>query len=161
MIINITLFVLIVFYLLFAIYDQFLIDKRYGKTVIRVPLLRKLQLEGIVMLVLIWLAVYQALPQGLEKRTIYLLVMLSILLLYHFFIRYPVFLLKESGFYLNNFYIPYQRLDTINISENGFLQLVLKNGKAMPVYIRDVDDVAKVLDFFVKTGRITQSIGGK
>lgn len=161
MIINITLLGLILLYLLFAIYDQFIMDKRYGKTELKVRLLRKLKMESIVMLLLIWIAVYQALPQGLETVTIYLLVMLSILLIYHAFIRYPVFLLKQDGFFLNNLYIPYQHIQTINISENGFLQIVLKNNKQLPVYIDDVDDVAKVLQFLVKIGRITQPIGGK
>lgn len=161
MIINITLLGLILLYLLFAIYDQFIMDKRYGKTELKVRLLRKLKIESIVMLFLIWIAVYQALPQGLETVTIYLLVMLSILLLYHAFIRYPVFLLKQEGFFLNNLYILYQHIQTINISENGFLQIVLKNNKQLPVYIDDVDDVAKVLQFLVKIGRITQPIGGK
>lgn len=161
MIINITLLGLILLYLLFAIYDQFIMDKRYGKTELKVRLLRKLKIESIVMLFLIWIAVYQALPQGLETVTIYLLVMLSILLIYHAFIRYPVFLLKQEGFFLNNLYIPYQHIQTINISENGFLQIVLKNNKQLPVYIDDVDDVAKVLQFLVKIGRITQPIGGK
>ncbi|MDA3979354.1 MULTISPECIES: YobD family protein [Gallibacterium] len=161
MIINITLLGLILLYLLFAIYDQFIMDKRYGKTELKVRLLRKLKIESIVMLLLIWIAVYQALPQGLETVTIYLLVMLSILLIYHAFIRYPVFLLKQEGFFLNNLYIPYQHIQTINISENGFLQIVLKNNKQLPVYIDDVDDVAKVLQFLVKIGRITQPIGGK
>lgn len=161
MIINITLLGLILLYLLFAIYDQFIMDKRYGKTELKVRLLRKLKIESIVMLLLIWIAVYQALPQGLETVTIYLLVMLSILLIYHAFIRYPVFLLKQEGFFLNNLYIPYQHIQTINISENGFLQIVLKNNKQLPVYIDDVDDVAKVLHFLVKIGRITQPIGGK
>ncbi|OBX04585.1 hypothetical protein QV06_06045 [Gallibacterium genomosp. 3] len=161
MIINITLLGLILLYLLFAIYDQFIMDKRYGKIELKVRLLRKLKIESIVMLLLIWIAVYQALPQGLETVTIYLLVMLSILLIYHAFIRYPVFLLKQEGFFLNNLYIPYQHIQTINISENGFLQIVLKNNKQLPVYIYDVDDVAKVLQFLVKIGRITQPIGGK
>ncbi|MFC0323505.1 YobD family protein [Gallibacterium melopsittaci] len=161
MIINITLLALIVLYFLYAIYDQFLMDKRYGKTELKIRLLRKLRIESVVMLVLIWIAVYQALPQGLESGTLYLLVMLSILLVYHAFIRYPVFLLKKEGCFLNNLYIPYQHINTINISENGFLQLVLKNGKALPVYICDVDDVPKVLQFFVSIGRITQPIGGK
>lgn len=159
--INFILLILILLYLLYAIYDQFFMYRLHGKTLLRVPLFRKLKIEGIVMLVLIGIAIYQALPQGIGTYTIYLLVMFAILLIYHFFIRYPVFLLKQDGFYLNNFYIPYQHLDTINISENGFLQLVLKNGKALPVYIRDVDDVPKVLAFFVETGRITQPIQGK
>ncbi|MFC0309081.1 YobD family protein [Gallibacterium trehalosifermentans] len=161
MIINITLLVLIVLYFLYAIYDQFLMDKRYGKTELKIRLLHKHKIDSLVMLFLIWIAVYQALPQGVESGTLYLLVMLSILLIYHAFIRYPIFLLKKDGFFLNNLYIPYQYINTINISENGFLQLVLKNGKTLPVYIRDVDDVAKVLQFFAVTGRITQPIGGK
>lgn len=161
MLINAILFTLIILYFLFAIYDQFLMEKRYGKTALKIRLLRKQKIEGVVMLGLIWLAVYQAVPQGLEQMTIYLLVMVSILLIYHFFVRYPVFLLKQDGFFLNNIYIPYQHINAINISENGFLQIVLKNDKALPVYIENVDDIAAVLQFLAQSGRITQPIGGK
>ena len=161
MLINAILFTLIILYFLFAIYDQFLMAKCYGKTALKIRLLRRQKIEGLVMLGLIWLAVYQAVPRGLEQMTIYLLVMVSILLIYHFFVRYPLFLLKQDGFFLNNIYIPYQHINAINISENGFLQIVLKNHKALPVYIEDVDDIATVLQFLVQSGRITQPIGGK
>lgn len=99
MLINAILFTLIILYFLFAIYDQFLMEKRYGKTALKIRLLRKQKIEGVVMLGLIWLAVYQAVPQGLEQMTIYLLVMVSILLIYHFFVRYPLFYSNKTAFF--------------------------------------------------------------
>ncbi|MCW9717768.1 MULTISPECIES: YobD family protein [unclassified Avibacterium] len=155
--INTALLVFIILYFLYAFYDQFLMEKRFGETVLNVRLRRKSKIEGIIMLALVGIAIYQALPQGIEPYTMFLLVMFGILMIYHFFIRYPVFILKKEGFFLNNLYLQYAYINTINIGENGFLQLVLKNGKAVSLAAQNPKDVEKILQYLTDSGRISQA----
>lgn len=154
--INTALLIFIILYFIYAFYDQFLMEKRFGDTILKVRLRRKSKIEGFIMLALVSVAIYQALPQGIEAYTMFLLVMFGILMIYHFFIRFPVFLLKENGFFLNNLYLQYAYIHTINLGENGFLQLVLKNGKAVPLYVQNPDDVEKILQYLTDSGRIAQ-----
>ncbi|MFZ7332091.1 YobD family protein [Avibacterium avium] len=154
--INTSLLVFIILYFLYAFYDQFLMEKRFGETILKVRLRRKSKIEGIIMLALVGVAIYQALPQGIEPYTMFLLVMFGILMIYHFFIRYPVFILKKDGFFLNNLYLQYAYINTINIGENGFLQLVLKNSKAVPLVAENPKDVEKILQYLTDSGRISQ-----
>lgn len=154
--INTALLVFIILYFIYAFYDQFLMEKRFGETLLKVRLRRKSKIEGIIMIALVGVTIYQALPQGIEPYTLSLLAIFGLLMLYHFFIRYPVFILKKEGFFLNNFYLQYIYINTINIGENGFLQLVLKNGKAIPAIAQNPDDVEKILKYLTDAGRINQ-----
>lgn len=158
---NTALLIFIILYFVYAFYDQFLMEKRFGETLLKVRLRRKSKIEGIIMLALMGVTIHQTLPQGIAPYTISLLAMFSILMFYHFFVRYPVFILKKEGFFLNNFYLKYLYINTINIGEKGFLQLVLKNGKAVPVIVQDPNDVEKILKYLTDTGYVTQESKGK
>lgn len=148
------LFLIILLFFVYAFYDQFLMEKLKGKTYLKVRLYRRNKLEGTVLIGLLGIALYQSYPDGLTSFYLFLLATFGILVIYQFFIRYPVLILKPKGFFFANLYVAYDRINAINISENGFLQFVLKNGRTLPIYIQEVDDVAKVLQFFVEIGRI-------
>lgn len=152
------LLAVIILFFAIAFYDQFLIDKLKGKTRLKVRLLRRNKIEGAIFIVLLIIAVAQANWHTIEPFTLFLLSTFAILIIYHFFIRYPTLSLKDKGFFFANMFITYDKINTINVTEDGFLQFVLKNGKALPIYIENVDDVAKVLQSLVELGLID---GGK
>lgn len=70
------------------------------------------------------------------------------------FLRTPVLLLKDNGLFFANLYIPYTRISAINLSEDGVLVIDLNNGKRLLVYVIDLDDLPKILQFFIDSGRI-------
>ncbi|AWX14335.1 hypothetical protein CEP49_07170 [Mergibacter septicus] len=148
------LFLIILFFFGYAFYDQFLMEKLKGKTCLKVRLYQRNKLEGTVLIALLGVAVYQSYPDELMPFYLFLLASFGVLVIYQFFIRCPVLILKPKGFFFANLYVSYDRINAINISENGFLQFVLKNGRALPIYIQAVDDIVKVLNFFVEIGRI-------
>lgn len=148
------LLIITLLFFLYAFYDQFIMERLKGQTYLKVRLFRRNKIEGIVIIGLIFIGLYQSSPDEFNKFTIFLLATFIILVIYQFFIRCPVLLLKPKGFFFANLYASYDKINTINISENGFLQFVLNNGRTLPIYIQDIDDVEKVLQFFVEIGRI-------
>ena len=135
---------------LYGFYDQFIMDCWKGKTHLKVRLKNRGRLDTVIFIVLIGVLVYQS---GINPITLYLLIMLGILCGYMAFLRTPVLLLKDNGLFFANLYIPYTRISAINLSEDGVLVIDLNNGKRLLVYVIDLDDLPKILQFFIDSGR--------
>ncbi|WP_301099104.1 DUF986 family protein [Otariodibacter sp.] len=145
---NIILFLAIILFIVYAIYDQVLMNKLKGKTLLSIRLQHQSKIDAIILVGLIVLTITQSLQSHIEPITIYLLAICIILAIYSTFIRYPRLLLKEKGFFFANIYIDYKKIKQLNLAEKQILIVDLTNGRRLLVKIEHKDDIEKIVNFF-------------
>lgn len=144
---NILLFLGILLFLLYSVYDQFGMDALKGKTLLKVKLVKQSKTDSLILIALIVLIIYQSLG-GISSLTLYLLVSFILLIIYGAFIRSPVLVLKEKGFFFGNLYFEYTAIHQINLAEENILVIDLKRGKRLLVRIVEQQDRERVVQFF-------------
>lgn len=144
---NILLFLGILLFLLYSVYDQFGMDTLKGKTLLKVKLVKQSKTDSLILIALIVLIIYQSLG-GISSLTLYLLVSFILLIIYGAFIRSPVLVLKEKGFFFGNLYFEYTAIHQINLAEENILVIDLKRGKRLLVRIVEQQDRERVVQFF-------------
>lgn len=147
---NTILFLGILCFFIYAFYDQFLMDKLKGKSHLKVRLKKQAKLDSLIFIVLIILPIQQAYSQKdpIAPMTLFLIATAIILSVYGAFIRSPVLLLKEKGFFFGNIYIDYDNIQQINLADKQILVIDLKNGKRLLVHLINAEDIEKVVTFF-------------
>ncbi|HBO37159.1 MAG TPA: hypothetical protein DD638_00650 [Pasteurellaceae bacterium] len=140
----------ILIFFLYALYDQFGMDLLKGKTKLKVRLKKQAKSDAIIFIVLICLIIYQAQSQihTLSTFTLFLLATAIILTIYGAFIRAPVLLLKQEGFFYGNIYLGYDRIHQVNLAEGNIIVIDLKSGKRLLVFLITKEDADKVVAFF-------------
>lgn len=144
---NILLFLGILLFLLYGVYDQFGMDALKGKTLLKVKLVKQSKTDSLILIALIVLIIYQSLG-GISSLTLYLLVSFILLIIYGAFIRSPVLVLKEKGFFFGNLYFEYTAIHQINLAEENILVIDLTRGKRLLVRIVEQQDRERVVQFF-------------
>lgn len=137
----------IVVVLAYAIYLEWILPRRNGKTLLRVNLLRKGRADSLIFIVLLGIVIYQHYTGRGAPLTLYLLTFLLISVCYISFIRRPVLLFKPEGFYYGNLFIAYTRIRRLHLSEEGVLFIHLEQRK-LPIhvqYIGDLDNIKNIL----------------
>lgn len=147
MIINVLLCLGIFCFLLYAFYDQFFMDCWKGKTLLKVHLKKQGQKDALIFSLLIGIIIYQTYT-NLSSATLYLLTALILLSVYAAFIRAPMLLLKEKGFFFGNIYFQYADIHQVNLAENNILVIDMKNGKRLLVHLLTDQDCEQVIQFF-------------
>ncbi|ARU65213.1 hypothetical protein BTV20_07105 [Histophilus somni] len=145
--VNAFLIVGICCFFLYAFYDQFLMDYLKGTTKLKVRLKKRAKIDALIFIVLVTIILYQSSGQ-INTTTLYLLAMTILLSLYIAFIRFPVLLLKEQGFFFENIYIDYAKIRQINLLENNTLIIELKNKKHLMISPENLQDIEKIVHFF-------------
>lgn len=135
-------------FLIYAIYDQVIMDKIKGRTLLSVRLQRQAGTDSIILIGLILLTIYQGVMQQIEALTLFLLSTCIILNIYSSFIRFPKLLLKPHGFFFGNIYFQYKQIYQINLAENHILVIDMKKGKRLLVRFVDQSDIDSVVQFF-------------
>lgn len=156
MMIDSILLLIIVSCLLYAFYDQFLINRLNGETRLAVPL-KQQGLDGWILLGLIILTAIQGITDGIESLTLFLLAGCILLALYAALLRQPYWLFKAKGFYLSGLFIDYHKIKAINQAEfKGSLVFVidLNNGKRLFARLKMQNDNEKVIRFLAELGEI-------
>ncbi|MFM2484908.1 DUF986 family protein [Celerinatantimonas yamalensis] len=131
----------------YAIYDEFIMPRRHGKTILHIPLLRKTRLDSLIFVALIAILLYRNMTNGGRPFTTYLLVMVALLSVYLAYIRQPKLLFKPSGFFFANAFIDYQRIKSMNLTEDGVLVFGLDSGN-LPIELHRIDDLGKITELF-------------
>ncbi|MBS0969957.1 MULTISPECIES: DUF986 family protein [Yersiniaceae] len=137
----------IVVVLAYAIYLEWILPRRNGKTLLRVNLLRKGRADSLIFIALLGIVIYQHYTGRGAPLTLYLLTFLLISVCYISFIRRPVLLFKPEGFYYGNLFIAYTRIRRLHLSEEGVLFIHLEQRK-LPIhvqYIGDLDNIKNIL----------------
>lgn len=147
---DIALIIFVVLFLLYAIYDEFIMNILKGQTYLRVNLKRRNKLDCLIFVVLVGILIYNNTMSLGGSLTNYLLIALAVIAIYSSFIRWPKLLFKQDGFFYANIFISYQRIKQMNLTEDGILVIDLHNHRRLLVYVADLDDLPKILNIFIK-----------
>ncbi|EEB46014.1 Predicted membrane protein [Providencia alcalifaciens] len=140
--------IIILIMLVYAIYDEFIQGILKGKTLLKVNLKRKHRVDAIIFIVLICIVIYTNIARHGNLLTTYLLMITIFMAIYLAFIRRPKVFFKQTGFYFANTFILYERIKTMNLSEDGILMIGLEQ-KKIHVQVNHLDDLQKIYDFFI------------
>jgi len=148
---TLTDFVLIVFIALllaWAIYDEFIIDKRHGETLLCVTLLRRNRIDGSIFVVLVAILIYNNVSTQGTPVTTWLLCALMLLAVYISWIRKPKLFLKSEGLFFANVWISYDRIQAMNLSEDGVLVIQLEHRRLL-IRVKNIDDLEKIYKIMI------------
>ena len=147
---DIVLVIFVVLFLLYAIYDEFIMNRLKGQTYLRVNLTRRNKLDCLIFVGLVGILIYNNTISLGGSLTNYLLIALAVIAIYSSFIRWPKLLFKQDGFFYANIFISYQRIKQMNLTEDGILVIDLHNHRRLLVYVADLDDLPRILNVFIK-----------
>ncbi|EIV2084833.1 DUF986 family protein [Klebsiella aerogenes] len=145
---ELVLILFIVALVAFAIYDQFIMPRRNGPTLLSIPLLRRGRVDGMIFVGLTAILIYNNIANHGEIITTWLLSALALMGLYLFWIRTPRILFKKSGFFFANVWIEYPRIKAMNLSEDGVLVMQLEQRRLL-IRVRNIDDLEKIYKLLV------------
>lgn len=147
---DIVLVVFIVALLAYAIYDEFIMPRLHGATLLTVPLLRRGRIDAFIFAGLLVILIYNNVMNQGELLTTWLLCTLALMAMYLFWIRAPKLIFKSHGFFFANVWIVYNRIKEMNLSEDGVLVMQLEQRRLL-IRVKDIDDLEKVYKIMLKT----------
>lgn len=146
---DIGLIIIIVLALLFALYDEFIVDKFIkGNTGLKIGLRRLNRLDGLIFIGLVVILIYQNIINNGTVVTTTLLLVLIALSVYLAYIRRPKMIFKSDGFFYGNFFINYNLIKNMNLSEDGFLVIDLEKRRLL-IKVERLDDLETIYNFFL------------
>ncbi len=140
---------LIVLMLAFAVYDEFVVNLLKGKTYLQIQLKRKHKIDALIFIILILIVVYNNVTTYGSRLTTYLLLFTTLVTIYISYIRSPKLLFKNNGFFYANTFISYNRIKTMNLSEDGILVIGLEN-KKLYISVSQIDDLERIYKFLIE-----------
>ena len=123
--------------LAFAIYDQFIMPRRNGPTLLAIPLLRRGRIDSVIFVGLIVILIYNNVTNHGALITTWLLSALALMGFYIFWI-------------FANVWIEYSRIKAMNLSEDGVLVMQLEQRRLL-IRVRNIDDLEKIYKLLVST----------
>ena len=147
---DIVLVLFIVALLAYAFYDEFIMPRRNGETLLAVPLLRRGRVDAFIFAGLLAILIYNNVMSQGALLTTWLLCVLALMAFYLFWIRAPKIIFKKHGFFFANIWIEYNRIKEMNLSEDGVLVMQLEQRRLL-VRVKNIDDLEKIYKIMVKT----------
>lgn len=147
---NIVLVLFIVALLAYAIYDEFIMPRRNGETLLTLPLLRRGRIDAFIFAGLVVILIYNNVTSHGAILTTWLLCALALMAIYLFWIRSPKLIFKKQGFFFANVWIEYNRIKEMNLSEDGVLVMQLEQRRLL-IRVKNIDDLEKIYTLLVKT----------
>jgi uncharacterized membrane protein YobD (UPF0266 family) len=147
---DIVLVVFIVALLAYAIYDELIMPRRNGKTLLTIPLLRRGRVDAVIFAGLLMILIYNNVMSQGALLTTWLLCALALMAFYLFWMRVPKIIFKASGFFFANVWIEYNRIKEMNLSEDGVLVMQLEQRRLL-VRVKNIDDLERIYKLLVKT----------
>lgn len=142
------LLVFIVLLLGWAIYEEFVLVKRRGKTRLTIPLLRRNRIDGTIFVGLVVILIYNNITTHGTAITTWLLFALALVAIYLFWIRQPKLLFKNEGFFFSGVWIQYSRIKEMNLSEDGVLVMQLEQRRLL-IQVKNIDDLERIYKLLV------------
>jgi len=136
--------------LAYAIYDEFIMPRRHGVTLLTAPLLRRSRADSVIFTGLLAIVIYNNVTHHGAILTTWLLSMLALVVIYLFWIRAPKIIFKENGFFFANIWIEYGRIKAMQLSEDGVLVVQLEQRRLL-IRVRNIDDLERIYKIMVKT----------
>jgi len=147
---DIVLVLFIVALLAYAFYDEFIMPRRNGETLLAVPLLRRGRIDAFIFAGLLAILIYNNVMSQGALLTTWLLCVLALMAFYLFWIRAPKIIFKKHGFFFANIWTEYNRIKEMNLSEDGVLVMQLEQRRLL-VRVKNIDDLEKIYKIMVKT----------
>lgn len=147
---DIVLVLFIVALMAYAIYDEFIMPRRNGETLLSLPLLRRGRIDGFIFAGLIVILIYNNVTSNGALLTTWLLCALALMTIYLFWIRSPKIIFKKHGFFFANVWIEYNRIKEMNLSEDGVLVMQLEQRRLL-IRVKNIDDLEKISRLLLKT----------
>jgi len=147
---DIVLVLFIVALLAYAIYDEFIMPRRHGETLLALPLLRRGRIDAFIFAGLVVILIYNNVTSHGAILTTWLLCALALMAIYLFWIRSPKLIFKKHGFFFANIWIEYNRIKEMNLSEDGVLVMQLEQRRLL-IRVKNIDDLEKIYKLLVKT----------
>lgn len=145
---DVVLLVFIVLLLGWAIYDEFIMNKLKGKTLLKITLLRRNRIDSSIFVGLVVILIYNNVTTNGTALTTWLLSALALLAIYISWIRQPKLLFKSEGFFFANVWILYSRIKEMNLSEDGVLVMQLEQRRLL-IRVKDIDDLERIYKLMV------------
>ncbi|MEM6050184.1 DUF986 family protein [Erwinia sp. P7711] len=139
----------IVLFMAYAIFDELIMTRLKGPTLLKVFLQRRNKLDSLIFVGLVAILIYQNVINQGPRVTTTLLMVLASLSVYLFWIRLPKLLFKPQGFWYANVFIDYSRIKTMNLSEDGILVIELESRRLL-IHVRKLDDLETIYQFMVQ-----------
>ena len=136
--------------LAYAIYDEFIMPRRHGETLLSLPLLRRGRVDAFIFAGLIAILIYNNVTGHGAILTTWLLCALALMAVYLFWIRTPKIIFKSRGFFFANVWIEYNRIKEMNLSEDGVLVMQLEQRRLL-IRVKNIDDLEKIYNLLLKT----------
>ncbi|WP_336220823.1 DUF986 family protein [Citrobacter amalonaticus] len=136
--------------LVYAIYDQFIMPRRHGPTLLTIPLLRRGRVDSVIFIGLIAILIYNNITSHGAMITTWLLCALALMGFYIFWIRMPKIIFKQHGFFFANVWIEYNRIKEMNLSEDGVLVMQLEQRRLL-IRVRNIDDLEKIYKLLISS----------
>jgi uncharacterized membrane protein YobD (UPF0266 family) len=147
---DIVLVLFIVTLLAYAVYDEFIMPRRHGETLLSLPLLRRGRVDAFIFAGLILILIYNNATSHGALLTTWLLCALALMAIYLFWIRTPKLIFKRRGFFFANVWIVYNRIKEMNLSEDGVLVMQLEKRRLL-IRVKNIDDLEKIYKIMVNT----------
>ncbi len=146
---DIVLVVFIVALLAFAIYDELIMPRRNGTTLLTIPLLRRGRVDAVIFAGLLLILIYNNVMSQGALLTTWLLCALALMAIYLFWLRVPKIIFKNTGFFFANVWIEYNRIKEMNLSEDGVLVMQLEQRRLL-IRVKNIDDLESIYKLLIK-----------
>ncbi|WNN47038.1 DUF986 family protein [Siccibacter colletis] len=132
-----------------AIYDEAVLERRRGKTLLAIALLRRGRADSLIFTGLIAILIYNNIAAQGAVHTTWLLGALALIAIYLFWLRTPKIRFKAQGFFFAGNWTEYNHIKAMNLSEDGVLVMELARRRLL-IRVRNIDDLEKIYNFMIK-----------
>ncbi|MDL4912304.1 MAG: DUF986 family protein [Enterobacterales bacterium endosymbiont of Blomia tropicalis] len=133
----------------FAIYDEAILPRRNGPTRLCVSLRRRHKIDSLIFIGLLLILLWNNVSHQGPQLTTTLLLVLSFLALWLFWLRKPKLLMKNNGLFYAGVWIDYRRIQHMNLSEDGILVMQLEQRRLL-IAVQQLDDLERIYNTLVE-----------
>jgi len=133
----------------FAVYHEAILPRRHGPTPLRVTLRRQHKLDSLIFIGLLLILLWNNVSHHGPQLTTSLLMVLSFLAFWLFWLRKPTLLMKNEGLFYAGVWIDYRRIQGMNLSEDGILVIQLEQRRLL-IAVQQLDDLERIYNTLVE-----------
>ena len=133
----------------FAVYHEAILPRRHGPTRLRVTRRRQHKLDSLIFIGLLLILLWNNVSHHGPQLTTSLLMVLSFLAFWLFWLRKPTLLMKNEGLFYAGVWIDYRRIQGMNLSEDGILVIQLEQRRLL-IAVQQLDDLERIYNTLVE-----------
>ena len=133
----------------FAVYHEAVLPRRHGPTRLRFALRRQHKADSLIFIGLLLILLWNNVSHHGPQLTTSLLMVLSFLAFWLFWLRKPTLLMKSEGLFYAGVWIDYRRIQGMNLSEDGILVIQLEQRRLL-IAVQQLDDLERIYNTLVE-----------